>query len=287
MTDQVIAELTAGDHLPVEGAPVAAIRAKLQRAIPAGSLTLTKHKIGAVSECEAKFVAETAVEFAWKPAFAKGTIVHKALQIWVVRDANANELVSEAIRLVSDYESGLADWLNSCPPADRAELTSAAVAVVSSVQDTWPRLDKNWRPVSETKIRASVRDTDLVGQVDLTLGRPGKKVLIDWKTGKAHARHREDLMFYALIETLRIGVSPRSVASAYVDAGGLDVLPVTPERLGQAADRVIGAASALRSLAAGREPVRSRCLACRWCPLEPDCDEAASSEDDWDDWREL
>ena len=54
------------------------------------------------------------------------------------------------------------------------------------------------------------------------IGRPAgdesRKVIIDLKTGRPNARHRQDLGFYALLETLARGVPPRKLATFYLDA---------------------------------------------------------------------
>ena len=75
----------------------------------------------------------------------------------------------------------------------------------------------------------------LSGKVDLTIGRPAgaesRKVIIDLKTGWAAPKHREDLRFYALVETLRTQVPPRKLASFYLDAGQPVVEDVTEATL--------------------------------------------------------
>ena len=61
-------------------------------------------------------------------------------------------------------------------------------------------------------------------RIDLTLGVPrggeSRKVIVDLKTGRLLHRHREDLRFYALIETLVRDVPPRLLASYSLDSGG-------------------------------------------------------------------
>src|SRR5262249_59512572 len=83
----------------------------------------------------------------------------------------------------------------------------------------------------------------LVGRVDLTLGAPRgnepRKVIIDMKTGAASAQHRDDLRFYALLETIRMGVPPRRLATYYLDAGRAEVEDVTPALLESALARTV------------------------------------------------
>ena len=62
-------------------------------------------------------------------------------------------------------------------------------------------------------------------------GFPPGKVLLDLKTGGFGPAHRDDLRFYALVETLRLGVPPRLLATYYLDAARLQQEAVTEELL--------------------------------------------------------
>ncbi len=81
------------------------------------------------------------------------------------------------------------------------------------------------------------------GKVDLTLGHPegnrAGKVLIDLKTGGFSPQHLEDLRFYALIETIRLGTPPRRVATYYLDQGKFVPEDITNDVLFAAAARLI------------------------------------------------
>ena len=63
----------------------------------------------------------------------------------------------------------------------------------------------------------------LRAKADIVIGRAAgaesRKVLIDLKSGRIYDRHREDLRFYALVETLAREVPPRMVASFSLEAG--------------------------------------------------------------------
>jgi hypothetical protein len=79
--------------------------------------------------------------------------------------------------------------------------------------------------VLEGKVRAELFDARVVlsGKTDLALGQAdgttAGKVLIDFKTGGFSPAHIDDLRFYALLETLKIGTPPRLLASYYLEAG--------------------------------------------------------------------
>ena len=98
--------------------------------------------------------------------------------------------------------------------------------------------------------------------------------VIDLKTGGANPVHRDDLRFYALVETLRSGVPPRKVASFYLDAGEPVVEDVTERSLMTASRRMLdGVHAEIELQVEGREPVKRPGTSCRWCPLAPECAE--------------
>ena len=120
--------------------------------------------------------------------------------------------------------AGAGAFLAGLPEADRAQLRSEATDLVTKFQECFPPLKPGWRPVSESRAHVELLGGAVVlsGKVDLTLGKldPGRanKVIIDLKSGMPVAGHREDLRFYALLETLRLGVPPRMLATYYLDA---------------------------------------------------------------------
>ena len=75
----------------------------------------------------------------------------------------------------------------------------------------------------------------LRARIDLTLGVPrrgeSRKVIVDLKTGRLIHRHREDLRFYALIETLVRDVPPRLLASYSLDSAAAETEEVTVDLL--------------------------------------------------------
>ena len=86
----------------------------------------------------------------------------------------------------------------------------------------------------------------------------------DLKTGRASPTHRQDLGFYALVETLRTQIPPRKLASFYLDAGE----PAARVVRDPALDRLTGTPRGRP----GRRPGRQRrgdrkCVGatCRWC----------------------
>jgi len=263
--------------------------------VPDGqTLWVSKHLLSSVHGCEGLFLAQDEEEFAWTPQTARGTVAHKAIELSVSwrGDPSAGELVDESIARLIAGSDRIGDYLGGLGEGERAELHGEASERVNMFLECFPRLEPRWRPVAESRLRADLNDDKIVlsGKVDLTVGRAegvrAGKVLIDLKTGGFAPSHREDLRFYALIETLRLGVPPRLLASYYLDGGRLQEEVVSEDTLAVAFERVVAGADAAVALRhERREPVLRPGAPCRWCPKRSECDvgqhylEARAEED--------
>ena len=84
--------------------------------------------------------------------------------------------------------------------------------------------------------------------------------------------HAEDLRFYALLETLRVGVPPFRVASWYLDSGHWHAEDVDEDLLAAAARRTADGVRTLVDLRLGRRPPAvSPGPVCTWCPARETC----------------
>jgi RecB family exonuclease len=96
--------------------------------------------------------------------------------------------------------------------------------------------------------------------------------------------HREDLRFYALIETLRIGVPPRLLASYYLDTASFVPEEVTEDTLMASVARLSdGVGRLVELLHGGRTPTRIPGPPCRWCPVYDTCEEGQAHRSAFDD----
>lgn len=240
---------------------------------------MNKHRVSSVLGCEVQHLLEDA--FAWSPAIAGGQVAHRAVQLMVNwrGDPVPADVVDEAIARLADEDTGLGEWIAGLSEADLADLRGFAVDKLIKFQECFPPLDRRAAPTVESSVRWPV-DGPIVlsGKVDLTIGRPAgaesRKVIIDLKTGWVSPKHREDLRFYALVETLRTQVPPRKLASFYLDAGEPVVEDVTERLLRTAVRRTLDAVNAeIEIRIEGRAPVKRPGVSCRWCPLAVDCDE--------------
>jgi hypothetical protein len=237
---------------------------------------VSKHDLAAIHSCEANFRAERAEPFRWTTAAARGVVSHKAIELLVHWSGETHPcaLVDEACARLVDADRSISDYLSTMSTSERAELRGAAVDRVTKFVETFPPLSPRWCPVTESPVRVELFDGSLVlaGKTDLTLGRPGEKVIIDLKSGGPAPAHREDLRFYALLETLRLGVPPRKVATYYLDAARAHAEDVTDGTLRAALARTIdGVVRALEVARGGAEPVVRPGPSCRWCPIRSTC----------------
>ena len=251
-------------------------------------LYLSKYMLTQALGCERKFMAELAEPFQWSIPTARGTVTHKAIELSVHwrGEAPPLELVDEAMARLTNADKSIADYLQRCDENERAELRAEAGAAMTQFLECFPPLKPQWRPTTDSPIRAELHRGLIVlsGKPDLTLGQPegtvAGKVIIDFKTGRFSPAHREDLRFYALLEALRI-LPPRLLATYYLDQGRFHPEEVTRDLLLSATERVIdGAHRFVELVSRHREPTVAPGPACRWCPIQLDCDEGTAYLDD-------
>jgi hypothetical protein len=268
-------------------------------AAPSPPVIVTKHRLALVHGCEQRFLCEQDRPFAWNASAARGVVAHKAIELLVgwQRAPVPLELVDAAITLLElDEFASVRSFLVAMSAGQRAELIGAANDKVAAFLETFPPLDRRWRPVSEARVRADLCDDRLrlQGKIDLSLGyvRNGNeagKVLIDLKTGAPQPAHIDDLRFYALLETLRGGIPPRLLVNYYLDAGRPRSETVTEDLLWSTAQRLVdGVRIILELTTAAREAERRPSWGCRWCPALQDCEPGlrhVGPEGEGEDWR--
>ena len=255
------------------------LAARLPGTAEAGSpaLVITKHDLGEVFTCEAKWAAPD--DFAWSAAKAKGQVVHKAIQLSIHWRGEVVPItvVDEAIARLSADDSGLGTWLLTLPPGDVADLRGRAVEHVTKFIECFPPLDPRWRPVTEGAAQFPLTGPIVLrARIDLTLGVPrqgeSRKVIIDLKTGRLVHRHREDLRFYALLETLVREVPPRLLASYSLDSAAAETEEVTVDVLRSTLRRTLDGVQRMVEIRfEERPPTRTPGSACRWCAIRGEC----------------
>lgn len=242
-------------------------------------LRVNKHALSTVHGCEKHHVAQKNEPFAWTVNTVRGTIVHKAIELLLNWDGPVTpaDIVDEAIASIAENPRERAsDFLDQLPAADMAELKGVVVGAVTNFVDCFPPIKRTWRPLVEYTALYSLFDNSVQfnTRMDLVLGRAGSRVIIDLKTGRITPTHREDLRFYALVETLRSRQPPRILGSYSLDAARLEEEEVTEGVLQAAVRRTADGAIAIAQLELGdRTPEVRPGVQCRWCPVADSCEE--------------
>lgn len=294
---RTFAVLRRGDE-PVVFDPdeVAALRAEATAAVAELSVRLggerlwvSKGFLAKVHGCEAHHLAPE--EFTWKPANAAGFVAHKAIELGVHWPGTPapTQLVDEAIGSLAEVPGRRGDFVAGLTAAEHAALRGKAVERTTKFFQQFPPLDVRAHPMLESSVRwRPPGSIEVGGRADLVFGRPtgreSRRVIVDFKSGATAPVHRDDLRFYALVETLVHEVPPRRLVTYYLDGAACDVEDVTIDVLHAALRRMLeGVARHAELTVEGRAPLRRPGLACRWCPLSDGCAEGRAFLCDDDD----
>ncbi len=259
-------------------AALAPVAAALHRPLRMG-----KHDLSSVHTCEAYYRAEKD-HFSWAPRNAYGAVAHRALRLSIsLRDDPAPldlvDMAMDAYVGEDQADGSLGRYLQSASYLDLAELRAQANDVVVQFFECFPPLRREWRPRTDTPIvvgfcadRISLR-----GRPDLAFGQArgdeAGVLIVDLKTGRSYPQHLDDLRFYALLQTLKVGVPPYRVAGYYLDSATFHAEDVVPSTLEIAAGRAVdGIRKIARLLQEVGPAATTPGAACRWCRLRDDCE---------------
>lgn len=238
---------------------------------------LNKQALTNVHSCEAYYL-DGSGEFEWNLANCRGTVVHKAIEVSINlrHPMPPTDLIEEAIeRLSNESAKSISLFLATLDEFSRAELIGDCSALFTRFTECFPPIKRSWIPSVETPVALNLANGRIrvSGKVDLALGRPPDKVIIDLKTGRAAAAHYDDLRLYALIDFLAIGMAPRKVASYYLDSAEIHHEDIAEGTLLSAARRLQdGLVRAIELKYAHSPAARRPSGICNWCTLNTDCD---------------
>jgi hypothetical protein len=287
----VVDELLAFDQPRprFEPALAASLRRRMEEALaPVAEaldrpLRMGKHDLSSVHTCEAYFRAEKD-SFAWAPRNAYGAVAHRALRLSIsLRDDPAPldlvDMAIDAYRGDDQGDGGLGRYLDGAPSLELAELRAQANDVVVQFLECFPPLHRDWRPRTDTPILVKFcgERLSLRGRPDLAFGQArgdeAGVLIVDLKTGWSYPHHFDDLRFYALLQTLKVGVPPYRVASYYLDSATFHHEEVTAATLEIAAGRAV---DGIRKIARLRHEEAPAAITpgptCRWCRLRDECE---------------
>ncbi len=258
-------------------------------------LFVNKSTLSQVLGCEGHWEAEVTAGFEWSVPVAVGQIAHAAIaQSFHRRDgASPDDLVDSVLdRLADDEQSSVGSWIAVLDEGERADLRGLAIDRVAGFAELWPPMRPGRTLRTETAVRVELAGEliQLSGRPDLTIGSPSGttagKVVIDVKTGRSRGAHLDDLRFYALLETIKLGVPPFRLVTQYLESGRVDVRTVTLDDLEAAVRRATEGVTRMLELRLG---LRSAALRpgrhCRWCPARITCPSAATGDGADDAWE--
>jgi hypothetical protein len=293
----------APDWEPLPADVIASLEEQLSDALqpiadrfsPDSPLRINKHHLATVHGCEKYHMLQRQAPFAWNINTVRGTIAHKGIELllnWRGPVIPA-EIVDAAITSVAENpRESASGFLISLSAHEMAELRGAVLGAVTNFLECFPPIKPQWRPMVEYSASYALFDKSVIftSRMDLVLGGPGKKVIIDLKTGRLTPTHRDDLRFYALVETLRSRQSPRQLGSYSLDSARLESEDVTEGLLQSAVRRTAQGTLLIADLVLKtREPDVRPGAQCRWCPIVDTCEIGArylrqlNGEEDADD----
>jgi hypothetical protein len=280
-------ESETGDCLDRVKAPGSPGGPPWQRGRDPAVVVVSKHVLSGIHQCERQLVADEKLGFEWSATVVQGMLAHKAIELRCGLLSGGRplpapaELVHLAAQRLIDDEHGPAAWLRGAPPGQLAEAYTAASDAVTKFEDTFPPIDARWRPRVESRLKVQLAGgrVELSGKVDLAIGQASghqaRTLVIDLKTGRPAFGHPADLRWYALLETLRVGVFPYRLASFYLDSGDWRQEDVDEDLLWSTVRRVTdGVARLVELRVARRPPTESPGPACRWCVERGSCPSA-------------
>jgi CRISPR/Cas system-associated exonuclease Cas4 (RecB family) len=245
-------------------------------------LWVSKGFLSAVHGCEVQHLLPN--DFAWTPATAAGFVAHKAIELslnWR-GEPTPLDVVDEALARLADQADQRGAFVGALTDGEWAELRSRAVDRATKFMQDFPPLPRAAQPVLEAAAKWRPPGTiEFSGKVDLVIGKPNGResrlLIVDFKSGYRSFHHRDDLRFYALVQTLRHGVPPRKLVTYYLDYAESETEDVTEGTLQSALARALGGVERHVELTVeGRPPDKRPGVACRWCPLREECDEGRS-----------
>ena len=131
--------------------------------------------------------------------------------------------------------------------ADRLRLQDELETQAAIMVSRWPRLSPAWMPRTQDRVAIPLAGgrVVLVGVIDLVIGSPSSGRasvgLVEVKSGRQRLEDRDDLRFYALLETLRSGAPPFRIATFYARTGQAVAEDVDDVLLASAVERVLAA----------------------------------------------
>jgi hypothetical protein len=238
----------------------------------APSLRVTKAAVHQVLSCELHAAGGRGASRPLTWELVRGSLVDALFRQWITTGALDDPLADAAAALdVAGDPHGVLGYLDGLGPRRRGRLAGELALHAGRIAADWPVPAASWLGRTQERLAVPLAGGRVVlsGVVDLVLGAPSggraSVCIVEVSSGRRRLEDRDDLHFYALLETLRSGAPPFRAATYYSATGELDVEPVGRDVLVGALERVLAAARALCRLAAGGAPRTGADPRCAWC----------------------
>ena len=243
-----------------------------------GPVRVTKERLNQVLVCEAHFVASTRVRREVTPDLARGSLVDALFRQWVTVGALEDPFLDALAALeVAGGQEDVVAFLAGLPAAERRRLAADVTRHAACIEAGWPAVHHAWLPRTQERIDVPLAGGRVIlsGVVDLILGGPAEYrasvCLVEVKSGARRVEHRSDLLYYALLETLRSGAPPFRAATYYSATGDVDDEDVSESVLTGVLERVLEGTVRLCRLSCGATPTSTPNPLCAWCIGLPSC----------------
>ena len=238
---------------------------------------LGKHRLNDRDRCEGLLHAVMAEErppFEHSARTAAGALFHAAIEIDVAteRMIDPRSISERSAARLSAADGAFGPYWERLDVVDRAALVADAGRHLTLFRDSFPPLLRAWCPQTELpmRVRLLAGRVVLAGTPDLVLGAQ-RRLVIDFKSGRAWPEHAEDMRFYGLVLLLRAGAAPYRVATFFLDSGEWQSEDVTEPTLRHAMHRVVRVAAAVARANAGVRPALNPGYHCGRCPRRGTC----------------
>jgi hypothetical protein len=244
---------------------------------PGDAVWLGKHRLSDRQRCEGLFQAGLLREgppFEHSRVTAAGRLFHKAIELDVATERGFDpfSVCGRAAESAAEQDGAFGRYWSGLDAYAQAGLVADAGRHLALFRDSFPPLVRRWAAQPELYLKVVLAGGRIVlsGAPDLVLGR-GRRLAIDFKSGRAWPEHPEDMRFYALLLLLRTGVPPYRVATFFLESGEWQSEDVSEEMLDRASSRVVAAARSAVELAGGRAPELTSGPYCPRCPRMSSC----------------
>lgn len=243
------------------------------------NFSVTASSLRSVHGCEEAHVARE--PFEWNTATAGRQLLPAAYDLLLAgTEGNDAQLLGAALDERAEEPWSLGEYLSGLGPEERHAVTGEVLDEFGAARALIGRLPLAWKvrvaPDRAAKLRTLGPDVKVRAKAHLVLG-PVKAPAVVILRHHLNPGVRDDLRFYALVQTINANLAPATVVGVGIEDGAVTAEPVTLALLEHAAGRVVDGVLRMAELIRGAEPVLRPGPVCGWCPRRRACPSAGRS----------